>query len=96
MDDLNYHAHLILCKKAKRIIVHIGTNDATRSASRDILDKLLKLKTLIKETLPESKVTFSSPAIRSEAALMVRNLCDHLVHLNMDILDNSNIARVFI
>ena len=77
MDDLNYHVHPILRKKPKHIIVHIGTNDATHSTSREILGKLLKLKTLIKETLPETKVTFSTPAIRSDngkAALTVRNL----------------------
>ena len=76
-------------------IVHIGANNITRSTSREILDKLLKLKTLIKETLPETEVTFSTPTIRSDngkAALTVRNLCGHLLDLNMDILDNRNIT----
>ena len=95
VDDLNYHVHPILRKKPKHIIIHIGTNDATHSTSREILDKLLKLKTLIKETLPETEVTFSTPTIRSDngkAALTVRNLCGHLLDLNMDILDNRNIT----
>ena len=95
VDDLNYHVHPILRKKPKHIIIHIGTNDATHSTSREILDKLLKLKTLIKETLPETEVTFSAPTIRSDngkAALTVRNLCGHLLDLNMDILDNRNIT----
>ena len=95
MDDLNHHVHPILGKKPKHIIVLIGTNDATRSIPRGILDKLLKLKTLIKETLPEIKVTFSTPTIRSDngkAAITVRNLRDHLPDLNMDKLDNRNIT----
>ena len=50
VDDLNYHVHPILRKKPKHIIVHILANDATRSISREILDKLLKLKTLVMET----------------------------------------------
>ena len=50
VDDLSYHVHPILHKKPKHIIVHILANDATRSTSREILDKLLKLKTLVKET----------------------------------------------
>ena len=58
MDDLNYHVHQILRKKPKHIIIHIGTNDATSSTSRELLDKLLKLKILIKKTLPETEVTF--------------------------------------
>ena len=63
MDDLNHHVHQILCKIPKHIIFHIGTNDATRSTSRKILDKLLKLKTLIKDTLPETEKAFSTPTV---------------------------------
>ena len=95
VDDLNCNVHPILRKKPKHIIIHIGTNDALHSASREILDKLLKLKTLIKETLPETEVTFSTPTIRSDngkAALTVRNLCGYLLDSNMDILDNRNIT----
>ena len=94
-DDLNYHEHSTIRKKLKHIIVHIGTNDTTRSASREILDKLLQLKTLVKETLPETEVTFSTLTIRSDngkAALWVKNLCDHLLVLNIDIIDNRNIT----
>ena len=47
-----------LAKKTKHIIDHIGINDATRSTSREIFDKLLKLKTLTKETLSETEVKF--------------------------------------
>ena len=83
-------------KKPKHVIVHIGTNDATRSTSREILDKLLKLTTFIKKTLAETKVTFSAPTIRSDngkAALTVRNLSEHLLDLNIDILDNRIITN---
>ena len=83
-DDLNYRVNPILRKKPKHIIIHIGTNDATHSTSREILDKLLKLKTLIKETLPETEVTFSTPTIRSDngkAALTVRNKLSPLIRL---------------
>ena len=95
VDGLNYHVHPILRKKSKHIFVHIEINDATCSTSRKILDKLLKQKTLIKEALPETEVTFSISTIRSnngKAALTARNLCDHLEDLNMDILDNRNIT----
>ena len=44
VDDLNYHAHLILCKKPKHNIVYIITNDATRSTSWETSDTLLKQK----------------------------------------------------
>ena len=58
VDDLNYHVYPILRKTPKHIIAHIGTNDATRSRCKEILDKLLKLEALIKENLPETEVTF--------------------------------------
>ena len=51
VDGLSLHVHPILRKKPKYITIHLGTNDATHSISSEILDKLLKLKTLIKETL---------------------------------------------
>ena len=92
VDDLIYHVHPILLKKPKHSI-HI---DASYSTLMEILDKLLKLTTLIKETLLETCVTFSAPNIRLDndiAALTVRNLCDHLVDLNMDILGNRNVTR---
>ena len=95
MDDLNHYVHPILRKKTERIIIHIGTNDATRPTSTKMLKKLLQLKTLIKETLPETGVTFSTSTIRlydGKAALTVRHLYDHLVDLNMDILDHKNIT----
>ena len=97
VDDLIYHIHPILRNQPKHIIINIGTNNATRSTSREILDKLLKLKALIKETLPGTEITISKPTIRSDngkGALTVRNLCDHLLDLNMDILDNRNITSI--
>lgn len=57
-------------------------NDPTRSAFWGILNKLLKLKTFIKETLTETDVTFPTPTVKldnSKAAKTVRKLCDHLV-----------------
>ena len=59
------------------------------------LDKLLKLKTLFKEILPKKEVTFSTPTTSSDnvqAAPTARNLCEHLLDLNMDILHNRNIT----
>ena len=83
-DDLNYRVNPILRKKPKHIVIHIGTNNATRSTSTEILAKLLKLKTLIKETLPKTEVAFSTPTIRSDngkAALTVRNKLSPLIRL---------------
>ena len=85
MGDLDYHVNPVLRKNPKHIIVHIETNDATCSTSREILNRLLKLNTFTKETLPETEVTFSTSTIRSDngkAAQTVRNLSNHLLNLN--------------
>ena len=46
------------------VIIHIGTNDSTKSSSRELLDKMLELKSFISSNLPTSKVIFSSPTYR--------------------------------
>ena len=95
MDDLKHLAHQVFAKNPEHIITHIRANDATSSTSYEILDKFLKVKTLFKAVLPESSETFSTLTIRSDnvkAAQTVTNLCDHLVDLKMDILDNRNIT----
>ena len=95
VDDLSYHIHPILRKNPKQIIAHIRTNDAIRSTSREIFDKLLNLRTLIQEILLETEVTFSTPTLRwnnGKSALTVRNLCDHVLGSNVDILEKRNIT----
>ena len=77
------------------MIIRTQTSDATRSRSWEIVDILLQLKTLIKETFSKADVTFSIPTIRSDnekSTLTVKNLCYHIVDLNIDILDNRNIT----
>ena len=77
--------------------IHTGTSDATRSTSREILNEPFKLKTLVKQTLSETDVTFSTPILRSDngkAALTVRKLCTHLVKLKLHILDHRNITDI--
>ena len=65
------------------MIVHIGNIDATRPTSREMLDKLLKLRVLIKETLPTIR------SDNGEAVLTIANPCNYL---NIYILYKSNIT----
>ena len=48
------------------MIIQIGTNDALSLMSTDIQDNLLKLKSLINEKLPQSKVWLSIPTRRTD------------------------------
>ena len=77
------------------LILHVGTNNAESSTSREILDRLLKLKTFISEKCPQCHTIFSTPTIRSDEAkanLTVRQLTNHLLQLKIDMVDNRNIT----
>ena len=94
VDDLNQHIIPLLQKKPSHIIVHAGTNEAYHSTSREILNKLLNFKSLIQDKLPDCKVFISTPTLRSDngkATLTVNQLTNHLLQLNIDIVDNRNI-----
>ena len=54
-----------------RFIPHVGTNNAKSCTSREILHKLLKLKTFISEKCPQCQTIFSTPTIRSDKAKAV-------------------------
>ena len=48
------------------IILHIRTNDALDNTSREILDKILKLKKFIRKELPKCKIAISTPIKRHD------------------------------
>ena len=85
---------MLLQKKPSHIILHAGANDAYHSTSREILNKRPNFKSLIQEKLPGCKVFISTPALGSDngkATLTVNQLTNHLIQLNIDIVDNRNI-----
>ena len=85
----------ILERNPCHLILHVGTNNAESCTSREILDKLLKLKTFISEKCPQCQTIFSTPTIRSDKAkanLTVRQLTNHLLQLEIDVVDNRNIT----
>ena len=48
------------------IILHIEINDALDNTSREILDKILKLKAFMQNELPKCKITISTPIKRHD------------------------------
>ena len=77
------------------MIIHIETNDAPSSKSGEIQDNLLKLKSLVNEELPQYKVWLSTPTLRTDNGrntLTVFRLVNHLLNLNIGVIDNSNIT----
>ena len=79
--------------------MHIGTNDAVNNTSREILDKILKLKTYIQKELPKCQITISTPIKRHDhgkASLTISHLCKKFKDLSISIVDNSNIGAFYL
>ena len=94
VDDLSHHIIPITWKKPTNMIIYTGTNDAPSSTFREIQDKLLKLKALVNEKLPQYKVWLSTPTLwtdNGKATLTVTQLVNDLLNLNIDVIDNRNI-----
>ena len=47
------------------IILHIGKNDALDNTAREILDKILKLKTYMQKEVPKCKILISTPTSKA-------------------------------
>ena len=81
VDDMNHHIVPILLKKPSHLIIHVGTNDTSLSTSKEILKKLLNLKSIAKDINPDSDVWLSTPTMqtdREKEALTVSHLTNLL------------------
>ena len=56
IDDMYDYMKPLLRKLPDYIILHTGTNDAFDNTLREILDKILKLKTYLQKELPNCKI----------------------------------------
>ena len=94
-EDMQHNLIPILERNSCRLILHVGTNDAEACTSREILDKLLKLKTFISENCLQCQTIFSAPTILSDKAkanLTVKQLKNHLLQFKIDVVDNRSIT----
>ena len=83
--DIEHYLILIIQQKPSNIILNVGTNDAKNLPSRAVLDNLLKLKALLKDSLPTYRVFIST--LRTDdgkAQITVRQLTKHLLQLKID------------
>ena len=95
IEDMEDNIKPVLKREPDYIILHVGTNNATNSTARDILDKLLQLKSKIINARKSCKVIISQPTLRSDngkAALTNHHICNLLEELNIDIVKNRNIG----
>ena len=94
VDDLSHHIIPIIRKKPTNMVIHTGTKYPPSSTSREIQGNLLKLKALVNKKLPQYKVWLSTPTLRTDngkATSTVSQLVNHLLNLNIDVIDNRNI-----
>ena len=94
VDDMKHHVIPLLRKEPSFIIIYAGKNDAPYLTSRKILDNLITFKSFITDKLPNCKVVISTPTLGTndgKAALTVSQLTNHLIQLDIDIIDNRNI-----
>ena len=95
IEEMQHNLVPILERNLCRSILHVRTNNVESCTSREILDKLLTLKTFSSEKSPQCQTIFSTPTIRLEKAkanLTVRQLTNHLLQLNIDVVDNRYIT----
>ena len=67
-EDMQHNLVPVLERNPCCLILHVGTNNAESCTSREILDKLLQLKTFISKKCPQCQTVFSTPTIRSDKA----------------------------
>ena len=92
--NMEHYLILIIQKKPSNIVLLVGTNDAKNLPSRTVLDSLLKLKALVKDSLPTCRVFISTPTVRTDdgkAQITVSQLTKHLLQLKIDTINTSNV-----
>ena len=66
IEDMDDNIKPKLKREQDYVIRHVGTNNATNLTTRDILDKLLQLKSKILNACKSCKVIISEPTLRSD------------------------------
>ena len=85
----------LLRKLPDYIILHIGTKDAFDNTSREIFEKILKLKTYIQKELLKCKITILTPIKRHDhgkASLTILHLSQKFKDLSISFVYNSSIG----
>ena len=95
--DMEHYLIRIIQKKPSNIILHLGTNDAENLPSKAVLDNLLKLKPLLKDSLPTCRAFLSTPTLRTldgKLQITVTQLTKHLLQLKTNTINNINVRHL--
>ena len=95
-EDMFFQITPYLRKCPTNIICHIGTNNAKNDGSNQIMERLVNLKDYVMSRCPTANIVFSSLIDRYDdinAARVVREVNSKMKHLDVPLIDNSNITR---
>ena len=96
VEDMFDYVKPILIRKPDYVVLHVGSNDAKDMTSRNILDKLLQLKTVVLDSDKNCEVILSQPMTRvdnDKAGFTISKLNDLLVEMDIPIVKNRNIRK---
>ena len=95
VEDMFDYVKSILKRKPDYVVLDVGTNNAKDMTSRNILDKLLQLKTAVLDSDKKCKVILSQPMTRvddGKAGFTISKLNDLLEEMDIPIVKNRNIT----
>ena len=94
IDDMYSYLIALLEKQPEVLILHVGTNDAPKRTSQEIIKSLLNLKSFIAKKLPDCNIIISTPVKRTDdwkAMLTIKKVSEIACQLELNTIDNSNI-----
>ena len=98
IKDMRDHLNAHLRKKPDRLIIHVHSNDASNkeTSADDMFDRLMDLKAFAEGKVPNMKVTFACPIIRTDSTIAnakQMQLKNRLKRSGLDIVVNDNIEK---
>ena len=96
ISDMGHYLVPLLEKKLDHAILHFASNDVVNYEGKEIVGKLLQLKSFIQEKLPTTNVILSKSIMRvdtKQCEKVVTDVNNKLSELNIDIIDNRNLDR---
>ena len=94
VDDLYDYLNPLLKKKPSNIFLHIGSNDSVDKNAQEIATEIIHLNAYIESVLPNAKIFWSCPVLRTDnrkANSVLRELSQWLKFFSQNFIDNNNI-----
>ena len=94
IGDIKFFIISHLRKKPDKIVLHVGTSDASHATPKEMFSDIKNLKSFIKKYAPESKIIISMPVLRfdkTNANGINKRYIELLKEAKLDYIFNDNI-----